>query len=264
MTEVRDIRERGWLWIDNSVLERYGAELGPYGIAVYVTLAYRANGHTQKCWPGRADIARLIGISAKQVSREVAKLEQLGLIGVERRWKPGDQDQDTNVYTLLSVSGEGRDRESLGTGSPAEVGTESPYLGTGSPTNNNHEQHPSSTTTLPDAADQEDLPTTLLPEELVDALRSIGFRNRKLEQKLAQMHAVDPRRALAYVVWAQDEGERPAAFLAQALIEGWEPPPVTPERGEADPGCELCGGYGRLRTEDGGWGDPCLCTTVGH
>ena len=40
---VQDRRRKGFFTIDNACLDRFGAELGPYGLAVYIALARFAN-----------------------------------------------------------------------------------------------------------------------------------------------------------------------------------------------------------------------------
>lgn len=256
MAEIRDNRAAGWYWIDNAILEMYGSELGAYGIAVYNALAYRANNSTQQCWPGKADIERLTGVSVKQVSRELRNLERLGLIEIERRPRKGGR-WDTNLYTLLSAGG--RDCQTVGSAGPQGVGSHGPHLGSASPPNKTDKQDLSTTTTNDSvcAADRE----TDLPEDLQEALETIGFRSREGEQRLADLYATDGAKARALVRWAAETGDNPAAFLATALAEGWEPPAAPEVLEPADPNCPICRGVGRLRGADGQWGDPCSCRT---
>src|SRR3954454_9304538 len=71
---VRDRRRKGYFTIDNELLDRCGAELGPYGLAVYMALARFAN-QDNACWPSLATIAQRTGMSRRQVIREIAKLQ---------------------------------------------------------------------------------------------------------------------------------------------------------------------------------------------
>jgi hypothetical protein len=93
---VRDRRHRGFFMVFNDLYDKYGAKLGPYGLAVYMALSRYANRESE-CWPSLQRIADGTGMSRRQVMREIQKLEQLLLIEVERA---GTQ---VNVYVLLDV-----------------------------------------------------------------------------------------------------------------------------------------------------------------
>ncbi len=111
--EVADRRKRGWYTIDNVLLDVYGAQLGPHGIAVYNALARCADGDS-KCWPGHAYIANLTGMSTKQVGREIDKLAGLHIIRVTPRYNPETKVHSSNLYTLLDIVN-GMDTQSVGT-----------------------------------------------------------------------------------------------------------------------------------------------------
>ena len=99
---VRDRRRKGFFTIDNELLDRYGDELGPYGLAVYMALARFAN-QEGSCWPSLATIARKTGMSRPQVIREIAKLKALALIAVEHQiGKKGEHT--SNLYILLDMT----------------------------------------------------------------------------------------------------------------------------------------------------------------
>lgn len=93
---VRD-RRPGFLRVDNDVYDRFGAQLGAYGLAAYVALCRYAN-QDSECWPSYATIAKGTGMSKRQVMREVAKLEALKIIAVERN------QHTSNVFILLDTS----------------------------------------------------------------------------------------------------------------------------------------------------------------
>lgn len=77
---VADRRRLGaCLRIDNAIIDRYGAQLGPYGLAVYTAQLRLANQPGQKA-PDPARIAKLIGLSSRRVQRELKKLKHLGLL----------------------------------------------------------------------------------------------------------------------------------------------------------------------------------------
>jgi len=93
--QIRDARP-GFLRVDNDLYDRYGAELGPYGLAVYMALCRYAN-VASECWPSYATIAQGTGMSRRKVIYEIRKLEDLGVIEVQR-------NRDTsNVFVLLDT-----------------------------------------------------------------------------------------------------------------------------------------------------------------
>lgn len=97
---VRD-RRPGYLRVDNDLYDRFGAVLGPYGLAVYLALCRYVN-QDSECWPSYATIARGTGMSRRKVIYEVAKLEALGVIQVERRVEANKHV--SNVFVLLDTS----------------------------------------------------------------------------------------------------------------------------------------------------------------
>ena len=94
--EVRD-RRSGFLRVDNDLYDRFGAQLGPYGLAVYMALCRYAN-RSDECWPAYATIARGTGISRRKVIYEIAKLERLGVIEIQR-----NRDK-SNLFVLLDTT----------------------------------------------------------------------------------------------------------------------------------------------------------------
>jgi DNA-binding MarR family transcriptional regulator len=99
---VRDRRQPGWLWVHNEVIDRYGQELGPIAIAVYVALTRYASNDTQQCWPTHKTLAEKAGISVSSVKRAISKLVALKLVHVERRFTE-QGDPTSNRYTLLRI-----------------------------------------------------------------------------------------------------------------------------------------------------------------
>lgn len=121
--EIRDHRQPGWFWAQNEVLDEHGREIGPVGVAVYMVLARYALNRTQEAWPGLRKIAAMIGTRRKQVRPAIVKLEELGLITVEKRVRR------SSVYTLLDLKGGG-----VGETPPSErVGSEEPQVGSEEP-----------------------------------------------------------------------------------------------------------------------------------
>jgi hypothetical protein len=101
---VEDRRRRGFYTVDNDIVDQYGPQLKAYGVAVYNVLSRFANREGQ-CFPSQATIAKRLGMSRMQVSREIGKLQQLHLIEVHPQYGP-QGEQRANLYILLDVSKE--------------------------------------------------------------------------------------------------------------------------------------------------------------
>lgn len=110
---IRDIRQPGWLWADRNLIKRDGDKLGPYGIAVYMAIAAHTNNEDQSAYPSISTIAKMIHCSIRQVHREIAKLEELGWIQVERRYNEEKGVHYSNLYYLLDDPQGGSDSQSL-------------------------------------------------------------------------------------------------------------------------------------------------------
>lgn len=93
---VRD-RRPGYLRVYNDLYDRFGAQLGPYGLAVYVALCRYAN-QDSECWPSYNTIAKGTGMSRRKVIYEVQKMERLQIIAIER------SHHTSNVFVLLDTS----------------------------------------------------------------------------------------------------------------------------------------------------------------
>lgn len=92
---VRD-RRPGYLRVDNDLYDRFGAELGPYGLAVYMALCRYVN-QDSECWPSYGTIAKGTGMSKRKVIYEIQKLERLQIIAIERN------QHTSNVFILLDT-----------------------------------------------------------------------------------------------------------------------------------------------------------------
>lgn len=108
---VEDRRKQGYFTVDNVLIDDYGAQLGPYGIATYTALARFANKDSE-CWPSHDTVAKRTGMSKRQVGREVAKLANLKLIEIVPRFDPETKEHKANLYILLEVGG--IDTQSIG------------------------------------------------------------------------------------------------------------------------------------------------------
>lgn len=101
---VDDRRKQGYFTIDNVLLDVYGKQIGPHGIAVYAALARFAN-REQECWPSLATIGDRTGMSRRQVGREIAKLERLKIISITPQFDTATKTHKSNVYALLNIIG---------------------------------------------------------------------------------------------------------------------------------------------------------------
>lgn len=95
---VRDRRGGHWAWFHHAVIDDYGPELGPYGIAVYICLCRHAD-REEATFVGQKTVAREIGAGRTAVNQAVAKLRALGLVEVEDR--QDERGRTTSIYTLL-------------------------------------------------------------------------------------------------------------------------------------------------------------------
>lgn len=98
-----DARTFPFFQVENAVIDRYGAALGPYGLAVYMAIARHVNQKSGVAFPGMATIARETGMSRNRVVAAVKKLETTGLIRVNRR-KRDDGGKASNEYTLVNAT----------------------------------------------------------------------------------------------------------------------------------------------------------------
>jgi len=99
MKEVREKRQPDWFWMNKSIVDNYGPEIGAIGIAVYAILARCANeeGHA---FPSVRYISRHLGLATNTVMKYLEKLKACELITMKlRRDKAGDKD--TTEYVLL-------------------------------------------------------------------------------------------------------------------------------------------------------------------
>lgn len=130
--KVRDLRKGDWFWISKALLDEYGKQIKPIGIAIYNCLAEYAN-QEGYCFPCHQTIADKIGSSVSSVQRGVRKLIKLGIIKKGRR-------RYSNVYYLLKLDRSDRPNSN-------EIGQTDRHIGqpdrsdrSNRPTNKNKEQ----------------------------------------------------------------------------------------------------------------------------
>ena len=127
---VRSRRTQEWFFVQNTIIDDYGEQLGPYGIAIYATLCRFANNERQDCFPNHATLAHRIGTSKRQVVRKLRQLLALKLISWDRQQMPTGGNT-SNLYVLLDPPPIGdSDSQSLGvvTGSHRDSDSQSPKL----------------------------------------------------------------------------------------------------------------------------------------
>ena len=79
---MRDIRNKGWFWIENSLIDR--DDLNPYEKLLYMTLA-RYCDNNGKCFPAIETLMKATGINSKAtIVKYLKNLEEKELIFVIR------------------------------------------------------------------------------------------------------------------------------------------------------------------------------------
>ncbi len=82
--EIRDLRNGDWYWIHKAVIGEYAQKVGAVGILVYSFLASLADSN-QSCFPSQKYIAHKLGYSRATINRALRRLENSGLIRIEKR-----------------------------------------------------------------------------------------------------------------------------------------------------------------------------------
>ena len=99
---VRDQREPGWFFVDNEIVDKYGARLGAYGLAIYNILSRHCKNATQQVSNlSQRDIAATLQISQDRVRKSLLDLFELHLIHVDLPARPAPGMIST--ITLLKV-----------------------------------------------------------------------------------------------------------------------------------------------------------------
>ena len=91
---MRDIRKRGWFWIENGLIDR--TDLSFEVKSMYMILARFAD-NEGKCFPSIEKLAEIIGKDKRTVIRYIKKLEEKGLVEKQRRFN------QTNIYYLKNA-----------------------------------------------------------------------------------------------------------------------------------------------------------------
>ena len=98
--KVRDLRTKRYFTVHNIIVDTYGKELGPIGLATYMALCRMADKDDQTCYPSYKTLADRIGAGRASVGKALAQLKALELVDWEQR--PGSGDNLlSNLYVLL-------------------------------------------------------------------------------------------------------------------------------------------------------------------
>ena len=84
--------------VDNVLLDKFGKQLGAYGLVVYMALSRYRNSTTQECFPSKELLAEETGISVRSVHNALRQLERLGVI------KTTGRKGRASLYTLPVLS----------------------------------------------------------------------------------------------------------------------------------------------------------------
>jgi hypothetical protein len=85
--------------IDNDIIDNLPAQIGIYGLGIYVAIKRYLNTKTGDCFPSYKTIARKLGIDRGTVIRYVKKLKAVNLIDPEWRFKE-DGSHTSNQYNF--------------------------------------------------------------------------------------------------------------------------------------------------------------------
>jgi DNA-binding transcriptional regulator YhcF (GntR family) len=94
--EVRSIEDGNWYWVSRKVLEGFASKIGVIGFALYSAYASYA-GNKGVAFPSQKTLARMLKLSVKTIIKYNKKLQESGLIKIEKR------KGRSNLITLLKV-----------------------------------------------------------------------------------------------------------------------------------------------------------------
>jgi hypothetical protein len=103
--QPRDLHHVHWLWIDNTIVDRYGEAIGAAGLGMYAALARYANQKTGQCWPSLERLSTQLDCTRRSARRYLHRLVTAGLITLEER--PGH----TFLITLVDLQAVGEGGE---------------------------------------------------------------------------------------------------------------------------------------------------------
>ncbi|MEN6520074.1 MAG: helix-turn-helix domain-containing protein [Armatimonadota bacterium] len=90
------MKKGNWYWIEKAFIREYTPKVGALGVAVYNYLASLVDTN-QSCYPSQKHIAEVLGYSRTTINKVIKKLEDNGLVLVER------SGRYSHIYRLLAV-----------------------------------------------------------------------------------------------------------------------------------------------------------------
>ena len=85
--------------IDHSIVDNLAAQIGIYGLGIYIAIKRHLNQKTGECFPSYKTIARKLGIDRGTVIRYVKKLKALNVLSPQLRFKE-DGSPTSNQYNF--------------------------------------------------------------------------------------------------------------------------------------------------------------------
>lgn len=98
---VHDRRRRGWFPIDNVIIDAFGPELGPAGLAAYLAIVRHAHNNDDATVLFLRTLGEKTGISMTTLRETIRKLERLDLVQVFELVE--STGQKANEYVVLEV-----------------------------------------------------------------------------------------------------------------------------------------------------------------
>jgi len=186
--KIEDKRKFGFYMVDNVIVLKYGADIGPYGLAIYNVLCLHAS-RDGKSHPSYDTLAQLTGMSKRQAMREIEKLVKFKLIA-----KTTSNDGKTNTYQILDVKPSDTQSQQMQpvTGSHPASDTVSPDsdiqsspIVTGSHPNNTHKNNTQEQNPREQKESSASAERPLTPQQLVfgKVCQIIGWDHKTLDGK---------------------------------------------------------------------------------
>lgn len=97
--DVRDTRNKNWLWMRRELVREHGDELGMRGVAVYAALASFAD-ESNTAYPSLSTVANMLDISRTTVQKAIKQLRSLGWIAYKNRTDESGADT-SHLFLLL-------------------------------------------------------------------------------------------------------------------------------------------------------------------
>lgn len=101
LSRGRDLRKRGWFWLDDEYLNGYAKHLGTTASCVYISLC-RHVGKDQTCFPSMEKIAEELGLGSRNtVSIAIKKLAEFNIVEIKEEIDHKTKRRKNNIYLLL-------------------------------------------------------------------------------------------------------------------------------------------------------------------